>query len=258
MSKCQDKYLISVITATYNEEAALPRLIASLEAQSDQDFEWVIADGGSTDNTLNILNDAQTKLQHVVVSVEKDSGIYDALNKAIAITSSDYYLVVGADDSLSPNAIAQYKKACLGNNYDLITAKVIIGDKLTASKKPGWLWLYGAPAKISGHSVGLLIKKSLHDKFDFYSLKYQIYSDGYFMLKALKGGAKVKQVDFCAGQFSTTGISNRNQLISFTEQFRAQVHTGSNVLLQLALFCLRVIKSWSHVTKSTTSNPLQK
>jgi glycosyltransferase involved in cell wall biosynthesis len=252
MDGSPDKLLVSVITATFNAEAVLPQLIASLEAQTDKDFEWVVADGRSSDKSINIIREAQSKLRHLVISVEKDSGIYDALNRAISISSSPYYLVVGADDTLLPDTIARYKEACVSMNYDLLTAKVKIGGKIIASKKPGWLWLYGAPAKISSHSVGLLIKKSLHDKFDFYSLKYQIYSDGFFMLKALKGGAKIKQLDFCAGQFSSNGTSNRNHLLSFTEQLRAQIQTGSNLLLQLALFCIRVIKWRTVISKSAT------
>ncbi|MEN9258541.1 MAG: glycosyltransferase [Gloeomargarita sp. SRBZ-1_bins_9] len=97
--------LLSVVTATYNAAHDLPRLIASLAAQTDQDFEWVVADGVSTDGTLELLEQARQKLQRVVVDSRPDFGIYDALNRAVKLASGEYYLVVGADDMLFPEAI---------------------------------------------------------------------------------------------------------------------------------------------------------
>uniref|UniRef100_UPI00344E8CBA glycosyltransferase n=1 Tax=uncultured Thermosynechococcus sp. TaxID=436945 RepID=UPI00344E8CBA len=49
---------LSIITATYNAESDLPNLIASLVAQTDADFEWVVADGNSTDRTLELIDKA--------------------------------------------------------------------------------------------------------------------------------------------------------------------------------------------------------
>jgi glycosyltransferase involved in cell wall biosynthesis len=72
----------SIITATYNAETFLERLLASILSQSYPNFEWVVQDGGSTDNTLNILKkypDVRIKIQS-----EPDRGIYDAWNKAVA------------------------------------------------------------------------------------------------------------------------------------------------------------------------------
>jgi len=90
---------ISIITATYNAAAVLPRLVESLIAQTDQDFEWVVADGASTDGTLEILEQAKTRLKNVVVDSRPDFGIYDAMNRAIKLSKSSYYLIVGADNS---------------------------------------------------------------------------------------------------------------------------------------------------------------
>lgn len=236
--------LISIVTATYNAAEHLPKLIDSLQNQTDQDFEWIVADGGSNDKTLSLLDEAKKKLLNLRISVQNDTGIYDALNRAISISSASYYLVLGADDTLLPHAIAAYKEACFDLAFDLITANVIIGNTIRSAKKPAWLWLHGAPAKISSHAVGLLVKKDLHQQYGFYNLDYRLYSDGFFMLKALRGGAKLKQIDVCVGEFAITGASNRNQFISFREQLRAQVSTGSNLLLQLFLFCLRILK-WS-------------
>lgn len=71
---------LSIITATFNTSECLPRLIDSLKLQSDPDFEWIVADGGSTDKTLALVHDA-AKTLNVKVDSRSDFGIYDTLNK---------------------------------------------------------------------------------------------------------------------------------------------------------------------------------
>ncbi len=237
---------ISVITATYNASEHLPRLIDSLAAQTDQDFEWVVADGASTDSTLELLEGAKTKLKRVIVDSRPDFGIYDALNRAIKLASGEYYLVMGADDELFPEAIAQYKKAAAKSKADLVTAKVKIGSTVVTTRKPRWLWLFGPSAIISSHAVGTLIKRELHEKHGLYNFKrYLIYADSAWLLHVLHHKPSVEYLPYVCGCFSTDGMSNRSQLISFTEQLRAQVEIGGNIYLQTFLFMLRVIK-WGH------------
>ncbi|MDR3358583.1 MAG: glycosyltransferase [Desulfovibrio sp.] len=86
----------SIITATYNSEAFLGRTLASILSQSYPNFEWVVQDGGSTDNTLNILrkySDSRIKIHS-----EPDTGIYDAWNKAVARATGDWAIFLGGDD----------------------------------------------------------------------------------------------------------------------------------------------------------------
>lgn len=173
---------LSIITATYNAALHLPRLIESLIAQTDQEFEWVVADGASTDGTLELLESARRRLRKVVVDSRADFGIYDALNRAVKIANGDYYVAIGADDYFFPDAIANFKDECITTNADFVSAMVQINGKDIKYRKPRWMWLHGPSAIISGHAVGTAIKRSLHRKFGFYDLSYRVYADGAFML----------------------------------------------------------------------------
>jgi glycosyltransferase involved in cell wall biosynthesis len=82
------RFSLSIVTATFNSEKNLPVLVESLRRQTDSDFEWVIADGGSTDGTLSILGKIDDLA--IVLSSEPDFGIYDALNRAISLASGEY------------------------------------------------------------------------------------------------------------------------------------------------------------------------
>jgi len=94
---------------------------------------------------------------------EPDFGIYDAMNKALQMATGEYYLVLGADDRLNPDVIAQYRNHARQSDADIITA-LISRNGIIEKRKPCWPWLYAHHAYVSEHSVGSLIRRSLHKK----------------------------------------------------------------------------------------------
>lgn len=234
---------LSIITATFNAEKYLPNLIESISMQSDKDFEWVVADGLSTDETIDILNKAKLKINNLVVDSRIDTGISDAINRAIRLSSGEYFVIIGADDTFHPNAIYNFKKYLNKFKPDILCSKVMSDGKELKIRRPSWLWLYGSSAKIACTAIGTAYNKSLVSKVGYFDTKMQIYADGLFALKAIKNGSKIVNVDFISGNFAMGGISNSNPLISFSEDFRTKLICGFNLYIQLFLFSLRVIKS---------------
>lgn len=232
---------LSVVTATYNASVFLPRLIVSLQRQTDVDFEWVVADGCSTDRTLDLLQEASKTLR-VKFDSRPDFGIYDALNRAIKISSGEHYLVVGADDELFPDAIARYKHACAVTNADLVTAQIEVEGGIVFVRRPRWAWLYSQAAFISSHAVGVAIKRQLHEKFGWYSRMLPIAADQLFILESVQGGASVSEQEFIAGRFNTGGTSGQDPEGAFIEGFRMKLLAGYEFWTQLGLFLLRIVK----------------
>jgi len=236
------KYKLSIITATYNAQNHLHSLIECLRNQEDKDFEWVIADGASTDGTLELLRSI-TDL-NIKITSQKDFGIYDALNRGIQACNGEFYLVIGADDFLYPNAVKDYKDA-IGDDVDVVTAKVEYDKKMVAvGSKPSWL--VGQFAYVSGHSVGTIFRKSLHDKYGLYSRKLPIAADQLFILTIAKAGVNILKIDKTVGKFNLIGVSSVDLLGTLTEFYRCQIMTGENKLIQTLLLGLRLIK---YITK---------
>jgi len=229
---------ISVITATLNCADVLAGLINSLLAQTDTNFEWVVIDGVSSDQTLQMANEAPLK-QKVILS-EPDFGIYHALNKGIAVSSGDYYLVVGADDQLSPTAIAEFRRIACLSKPDLVAASVEgFGQVLRPNR--GSRWARGGNAFFSSHSVGTLIKKSLHNKYGYYCNEYICAADMYFLLTAMSDRqTHVVVAPFVAGQFSDKGMSSTDRIGSLSDAFRIQLRFNENRLVQYLLFIYRI------------------
>lgn len=243
---------ISVITATYDAALHLPRLIASLQAQSDQDFEWVVVDGGSADNTLALVKAASEKLKNVMIDSRPDFGIYDALNRGVKLATGDYYLVAGADDTFGADAVSLYKKAILRNSTDLISARIESAGLILGPRKRPWPWLYGPFAYVSGHAVGLAIRRSLHDRFGYYSRRFPIAADQLFLLSAIKGGATVSSEEFIAGHFEdANGTSGQDVLGTLLEGFRVQAAVGNSLGLQCWLLAVRLLKNWHRIRKAS-------
>lgn len=234
---------ISVITAVYNAEAVLPGLIASLRAQTDQNFEWIVVDGQSSDRTLQVLHEAGALVARVIS--EADFGIYDALNKGVRVATGDYYLVLGADDVLRPDAIALYRAAVqeLGNPPDVVTAGVLEGGVVHRAR-PGLAWLCGLQGYVSTHSIGALIRRSLHDEFGFYSRKFPICADQLFLKRVGAAGARIKVCDFIAGEFGTGGVSSVDTVGVLTEFFRVQLLTERYKSFQVFIFIVRLLKRY--------------
>ncbi|WP_404297320.1 glycosyltransferase [Halomonas sp.] len=233
-------FKISVLTATYDSESTIGDLINSLREQNDDEFEWVVADGGSTDNTVPFIEREKGKGKlNVKIIYGPDFGIYDALNKAVKASSGDYYLVVGSDDVLNFNAIINFKKN-MTSSEDIITAKC---DKKSAVKR--FIDKHDALAPmrkyVYGHSVYTCFKKSLHEKHGYYSRRYPIAADLLFIRKCVLGGAKIKKCNFTPGFFSENGVSSTDTIGVLAETMRVQIETGVKPYIAVSVFLLRLI-----------------
>lgn len=233
---------ISVVTPSYNSAAQFVNLIASLRAQTDRDFEWVVADGGSTDDTLAIVR-AATDLRPLVSS-QPDFGIYDALNRGLRQASCEYYIVAGSDDVFAPDAIANFRRAILESGADIIVATAS-HDRGRAYIKKGPSWIVGEKAYIANHSLATAFRRALHERFGWYSRKFPIAADSLFVLRACEGGAKRHVAAFEAGSVGAGGVSYVDWAGSATELFRVQLIVGRALLPQTFLLLLRICKGAS-------------
>src|SRR5687768_14360298 len=93
----------SIITATYNAAKVLDRTIASLGKQTFRDFEWLVIDGASRDDTLAKLRAAGDVVSHCIS--ERDEGIADAWNKGLALAKGKNVLILNAGDVYDPDCL---------------------------------------------------------------------------------------------------------------------------------------------------------
>jgi glycosyltransferase involved in cell wall biosynthesis len=233
--------LISVITATRNVAGVIPALYESLSRQTCSNFEWVVADGASTDATVKLLHEYSARSPWLRFSSEPDFGVYHALNKAISASRGQYYVVAGADDVLVEEALSKFVAAAAGG-ADVVTARVLRNGKVTGGFHPHKAWIGTARVFASSHSVGTLIRTDLHQRFGFYSARFPLLADVFFLKTLLRSGkVRFADTDFVAGTFAEGGLTTVNPLQILAENWQIQMLTEHNPLLQTVLFLGKVI-----------------
>jgi len=119
---------VSIITITYNSEATLADTLESVVNQSYKNIEYIIVDGGSTDRTLSVIESYKNKIARVIS--EKDNGLYDALNKGIAMATGDLIGILHSDDFYTTNTVIEnIVKTITEQNADAAYADLYYVDK---------------------------------------------------------------------------------------------------------------------------------
>ncbi|MGV4554347.1 glycosyltransferase family 2 protein [Ornithobacterium rhinotracheale] len=105
-----EKPYISILTPTYNRANLLARVFESLQRQTDKDFEWIIVDDGSTDNTEEIIKTFSPSTFDLYYFKKENGGKHTAINLGISKAKGDFTLILDTDDHLTPTAIEQLKE----------------------------------------------------------------------------------------------------------------------------------------------------
>lgn len=219
--------LISIIVAVRDGATALPFLLDSLAAQTNRDFQCVVQDGDSRDGTREIVAAYEGRLPALDMASARDSGIYDAWNRAVARARGRWLLFLGADDLLSGPHVMQLlaeRLPRLDDGVDYASFRVLLMDRNgeaveihRASPDP----LADMPVLCPFPIPGLLFRRSLFAGRAF-DASFAIAGDYDFLCRTVtkKNYALYEDVISC---MKVGGVSSRldNQLTSRLELLRA-------------------------------------
>lgn len=182
---------VSIITVTYNSEKSLQRSIDSVVSQDYRDIEHIIIDGGSTDNTVSIIKNNK---EHISTYIsEKDSGIYQALNKGIRLATGDIVGILNSDDVFADtNIISKVVGNFNNNSSDVVYGNLLYVTKNLSENKTIRYWKsnpYNPKYLIFGwmppHPT-MFCKKEIFETYGYYNESLQISSDYDFILRIFK------------------------------------------------------------------------
>lgn len=235
--------LITIITASYNSAKTIEKTIESICAQSYQNYQYVIVDGGSTDGTIEIIQSFECKFQNKLVWIsEKDKGIYDAWNKGIRLAEGDWICFLGSDDLLCPNALSNYVEIIEKNSkINFISSKVdFINMNLEYLYTIGLPWSSKMKKYCCIAHVGALHKTELFQKYGLFSLKYRICGDYDFLMRVYNHIVPA-YIDVVTAKMRNVGISNVSPYSAFKETCLIKNSNGINFFLCNYMFYLRTI-----------------
>lgn len=209
---------LSIITINLNNAEGLEKTIRSVLSQTFTDYEWLLIDGGSTDESKDIIKKYSDRFSYLVT--EPDTGIYHAQNKGIVHATGDYCFFLNSGDYLADSSVlenifeAGYKEDILfGNLY------VAVKDKLVgkAFGKANLTF-----ADVYSHTIkhqASFFRRSLFDSFGFYDENRKIIADWEFFIKTIGlGNVSYRYIDLFISYFDNDGFSNQNPEVVLMER----------------------------------------
>jgi glycosyltransferase involved in cell wall biosynthesis len=186
-----DYLTVSVITVCFNSASTLDRALESVAMQDWSYVEHIVIDGASTDGTVNILERFKVRLAQVVS--EPDRGIYEAMNKGLALATGDVICFLNADDYYAtPQVLSQVALAMREDNLDALIGDVgfFRQDNINRTvrryrsdrfkpERLAWGWMPAHPA--------LFMRREVFQRIGYFKTDYKIAGDYEHVVRAFCG-----------------------------------------------------------------------
>jgi len=213
------KPTLSVITVVYNNVRDIDRTMLSVLNQTYPRIEYIIVDGLSTDGTLEIINRYKNRIAKLIS--EKDEGIYDAMNKGLAVATGDYVIFMNSGDEFySPDTVAGVFATAPGADIYYGETEMIddkgqsLGRRRHAAPKQ-FTWRSFKYGMSVSHQA-IYIRRYLTKPYD---PRYKLSADIDWILSAAKKAKKIVNVNGYVARYMVGGMSKTKHRESLTERF---------------------------------------
>jgi len=230
----------SVVTITYNNLEGLLKTSESVLAQTFEDFEWIIIDGGSSDGTVQFLRTFdRPKISWLS---EKDSGIYDAMNKGIKLSNGEYCIFMNAGDSFFDSSVLMSVSDTIGSRRPAI----VYGDACEVAGDKKWYKPARTPqanfyVMFTHHQSLFYLRQALGAGYD---LSYKFSADWALTTRILNTpGTEVLRYHGAVCLFERGGISQsqKHRKIINAEHWRIYVEESAmNPIVAMVLWTAKV------------------
>ena len=210
---------ISIITAVLNGAVHLDQCIRSVRSQcASVAVEHLVIDGASTDGTLDIIRSHADWLSHWQTG--RDSGIADAMNKAIAHSRGAWLLFLQSDDFLIDSTVLGHALQRFGDDADIVGFPVLFGSDGKSSMVQARGANFWLNCKTGFNHQGTFIRRTLFDRIGLYDPEFKIAMDYEFFLRAYRNGARFTRYRSPAiSVMRDTGISSKRDWSNLHRRF---------------------------------------
>ncbi|MCT7983619.1 glycosyltransferase [Laspinema sp. A4] len=236
--------LFSIITVVYNADNCLEETIKSVINQNYKNIEYIIIDGGSTDNTLSIIKKYEKQIK-VWIS-EPDNGIYEAMNKGISLCQGEIVGIINAGDTYTSNAISRIVESYQNQSYP----SIVVGDckEFQSFDTQNWLIVSGRlnklPYKMLPHP-SVFVPLSIYKEMGVFNTDFKIAADYEFLCRCYKRSVPFIYVNQIIAIASPRGVSS-NYYLTEVEYFKARINNDIPVILSVMNTCWSLVKITVH------------
>lgn len=198
---------ISIITVCLNSEETIEQTIRSVIEQNDYDYEYIIIDGESTDRTLEIIRKYKESISMIIS--EPDNGLYDAMNKGIALATGDIIGIINSDDWYEPEIFKKVRKCFLETDVEAIygNLNLVYPNGEVEILVPTNIEKIRYEMEIPHPTV--FIKQDVYKRLGTFELKYKIAADYDLMLRLYTSGVRFGYQNSIFANFRFGGVSNK-------------------------------------------------
>ncbi len=178
---------ISLITVSFNAGSHIAETISSVKSQSYDNLEYIVVDGGSTDETIDIIKKNNNFITRWIS--EPDRGIYHAMNKGIAMSSGDIIGFLNADDILvSPDALSNVAQQFQNKEIDAIHGDLVFFDEDPSKPVRKWEFIENGSFFKGWHPAHptFYVRRSCYEKYGGYDETLKLSSDFELMLRFIE------------------------------------------------------------------------
>lgn len=181
---------VSVLTPCYNSVKTIEKTLKCIENQTYQNIEYIIVDGGSTDGTLEMIEQHRNKLpkQFTLIS-EKDKGIYDAMNKGIRLAKGQLIGIVNSDDWYEKDTVEQIVRHYQGNSYEVIYG--MQRNYFNGKEKAVFIYHHDFLSEQMITHPTCFVTKAAYELLGVFDLRYRSAADYDLMLRFYESGKVV-------------------------------------------------------------------
>ena len=236
----------SIITTVFNGEETIGKTIESVISQTYNNYEYIIIDAKSEDNTLKEIEKYRKYITKVIS--EPDKSIYEGMNKGIKVSTGEIIGIINSGDVYSNNALQIINDYFKNDNLDFMFGTVLKKKNFVQiwTKKIWWSFNF-YPA----HSGGFFVKKKMHDELGLYDTRYKCSADYDFFYKLIvknkKKGTITKKEELIS-TFDLGGYSSKLSLFEhMLEETNIRINNGQNKLIVLIIFILKFFRHFSKI-----------
>lgn len=216
---------VSIITVCYNAENTIRETIESVLNQTYTDFEYIVQDGISNDNTMKIVKEYAERFRNAGIRYrfesESDTGIYNAMNKATAKANGEWCIYMNADDSFYNNCVLQ--EVFEGKDYEGYDA--VFGAYCRHDEKNSYVFQSEAidilPRKMPFIHQAIFVRTNVFRSYG-YDEQYSLCADYDAFFKMYAEGHRFKQIPNVVSNYSVSGASGERNIAALEETIRIQ------------------------------------
>lgn len=209
-SSTKEYPLITYITVVYNRVNTLLRCMESIWNQDYPNIEYIVIDGASTDGTLDIIEQNADKIDYYIS--QKDSGIYNAMNKGVCLASGQLICFMNSDDYCKPHAASKVAEIYKKENLDIICGSrelVLNGKRIYEPKYPRYSIKKSVFRYLQMFHQSTYATPEVFNKVGYFDENYSLLADWIWESTSIDAGFMVHFTDEELSYFSYDGASNQ-------------------------------------------------